>query len=76
MAGTKIGGIRARDTNILLHGVNFYARIGAMGGRKSNTGGFASKLVGADGLTGQERARKVGGKGGAISKRKKSYGQR
>ena len=44
--------------------------IGAIGGRNSNNGGFASKKVGSDGLTGQQRAKKAGAIGGAVSKRK------
>ena len=44
--------------------------IGSIGGRNSNNGGFASKKVGSDGLTGQQRAKKVGSIGGAISRRK------
>lgn len=44
--------------------------IGAIGGRNSNNGGFASKKVGSDGLTGQQRAKKAGKKGGSVSKLK------
>ena len=45
--------------------------IGAAGGRNSNNGGFASKKVGSDGLTGAERAVRVGAVGGRISRRGK-----
>lgn len=69
MAGTKLGGQRAAETNRRLHGENFYARIGAKGGRNGNTGGFASEEKGKDGLTGPERARLYGAIGGRISKR-------
>lgn len=48
---------------------NFYRKIGKKGGSNGNTGGFASERVGKDGLTGQERARVVGAKGGRISRR-------
>lgn len=43
--------------------------IGAKGGKLSTTGGFASDKVGADGLTGRQRARIAGAKGGSISRR-------
>lgn len=69
MAGTKEGGRKAALTNKLRHGDGFYARIGKMGGAKSKTGGFASDVVGADGLTGRERAVVAGAKGGSISRR-------
>lgn len=43
--------------------------IGAKGGKLSTTGGFASDKVGADGMTGRERAHVAGKKGGSISRR-------
>lgn len=46
-----------------------YRIIGRKGGLKGHTGGFASEEVGADGLTGPERARIAGKKGGSISRR-------
>ena len=49
----------------------FMRTIAAKGGRNSNNGGFASKKVGSDGLTGAERAVRVGTIGGRISKRGK-----
>lgn len=61
MAGTKLGGQRAAATNKAKHGINFYAEIGAKGGRNGHTGGFASN---------PELARIAGSKGGKISKRK------
>lgn len=60
MAGTKLGGIHARDTNITKYGRDFYARIGAIGGRKGHTGGFYAN---------RELARLAGGLGGSISRR-------
>ncbi len=62
MAGTKAGGIKARETNIKLHGIDFYKRIGSMGGKAGDPSkkGFASNI---------ERAKKAGAKGGKISKR-------
>ena len=62
MAGTKAGGIKARETNLKLHGIDFYKRIGSMGGKAGDPTkkGFASNI---------ERAKKAGAKGGKISKR-------
>lgn len=54
----------------------FMKRIGAKGGKLSTTGGFASGIVGADGLTGPERAKIAGSKGGKISKRGKAKAPR
>lgn len=71
MAGTKEGGLKAAKTNKEKHGKDFYARIGALGGKKGKTGGYASELVGADGLTGRERARIAGRIGGLKSRRTK-----
>lgn len=63
MAGTKLGGKRAAETNKRIHGDDFYKRIGAMGGKKGTTGGFAAN---------RELARIAGAKGGRISRRTKS----
>lgn len=71
MAGTHAGGIKARNSN-LAHDPDFYRNIGRIGGANGNTGGFASDKIGTDGLTGRERAKIVGAKGGRISKRGKS----
>lgn len=60
MAGTKVGGAKARETNLKLHGADFYKRIGAIGGRNGHTGGFAAN---------PELARIAGAKGGHISRR-------
>lgn len=72
MAGTQMGGKAAAKKNIEKYGKDFYAMIGAKGGRKGKTGGFASDKKGADGLTGRERARMAGAKGGRISRRTKT----
>ncbi|MDR0957517.1 MAG: hypothetical protein LBM09_03015 [Candidatus Nomurabacteria bacterium] len=69
MAGTKAGAAKARATNLKKHGADFYARIGAKGGKLGRTGGFASNLVGEDGLTGRQRAIRAGQAGGRISRR-------
>lgn len=62
MAGTKVGGTKAAATNKAKHGKDFYARIGAKGGKIGRTGGFAAN---------PELARIAGAKGGKISRRRK-----
>lgn len=71
MAGTVEGGIKTTKTNRKRYGADYYRNIGKLGGLKSRGGGFASTKVGEDGLTGLERARIAGAKGGKISKRYK-----
>ncbi len=63
MAGTRKGGVAAAKTNKDRHGKDFYARIGAKGGRNGRTGGFAAD---------RELARKAGAIGGRKSRRKAS----
>lgn len=65
MAGTKAGGKAAAATNKAKYGPNFYAKIGAAGGKKGHTGGFFAN---------RELARLAGQKGGRISRRTKSTG--
>ena len=62
MAGTKKGGKSAAETNKAKYGPDFYARIGAMGGKKGHTGGFYAN---------RELARIAGARGGRISRRTK-----
>jgi general stress protein YciG len=62
MAGTKKGGKAAASTNKAKYGADFYAKIGAKGGRLGRTGGFFAN---------PELARKAGAKGGRISRRTK-----
>ncbi len=62
MAGTKAGGQKAAATNKAKHGSDFYAKIGAKGGKLGKTGGFAAN---------PELARIAGAKGGRISRRTK-----
>lgn len=69
MSGTVEGGRKAYQKNIQRHGRDFYAKIGQMGGQRGHSGGFASDKVGPDGLTGRQRARVAGSKGGKISRR-------
>lgn len=69
MSGTVSGGKKAAKTNKVRYGKDFYKKMGKKGGQNSKNGGFASKKVGKDGLTGAERAKKVGAIGGSISRR-------
>ena len=62
MAGTKAGGLKAAAKN-LQKDPNFYAKIGAKGGKNGRTGGFAAN---------PELARVAGAKGGRISRRTKA----
>lgn len=63
MTGTKIGGMKAARTNLLIHGKDFYKIIGKKGGQNGHTGGFASMNP--------ERVKECGRKGGSISRRGK-----
>lgn len=62
MAGTVQGGKKAAAKN-LKKDPNFYAKIGAKGGRAGHTGGFAAN---------PDLARIAGRKGGQISRRRKA----
>lgn len=62
MAGTKAGGKAAAATNKSKYGPDFYAKIGAKGGKLGKTGGFFAN---------RELARLAGAKGGRISRRSK-----
>lgn len=71
--GTTNGGKHAAARNIEKYGADFYKRIGSMGGKKKGCAkGFASPKVGVDGLTGKQRASKVGSIGGKISRRRRA----
>lgn len=63
MAGTKKGGEQAAATNKKRYGADFYAKIGAKGGKRGRTGGFYAN---------RELARAAGAKGGRISRRRKA----
>lgn len=63
MSGTIEGGLKARETNKIKYGQDFYQRIGRKGGRNGHTGGFASN---------PELAKIAGAKGGRISRRGKA----
>ena len=69
MSGTLEGGKKAAKTNIKKYGKDYYKNI-AKKASHPGTGGFASDKIGKDGLTGAERAKIAGAKGGHISKRK------
>lgn len=62
MAGTVKGGKLAAATNKKLYGADFYAKIGAKGGKLGKTGGFAANPA---------LARIAGAKGGKKSRRYK-----
>ena len=63
MEGTKAGGKAAAATNKAKYGGDFYAKIGAKGGKKGTTGGFYAN---------RDLARIAGAKGGRISRRTKA----
>ena len=71
MSGTKQGGLKLKETIKSKYGLDFWQRIGKMGGSKSGeqykAGGDAAKGF-ADNI---ERAREAGRKGGLKSKRTK-----
>lgn len=59
MAGTKAGGAKAAATNKAKYGKDFYVKIGKIGGKNGNTGGFAANPA---------LAREAGRKGGPAKK--------
>ena len=61
MAGTVSGGRAAAKKNKAKYGPDFYARIGAAGGKKGHTGGFYAN---------RELARRAGALGGSKSRRR------
>lgn len=61
--GTHEGGLKAAETNKKRYGNDFYKGIGALGGKKSRGGGFASMSP--------ERVRELGRKGGMKSRKGK-----
>lgn len=63
------GGLKAKATNLKRFGPDFYREIGRKGGKNGHTGGFASFVVGSDGMTGYQRARVAGARGGKRSRR-------
>lgn len=63
MPGTVAGGLKCAATNKAKYGDDWYKKIGAIGGRNGNTGGFASNHT---------LAQLAGAKGGRLSRRGKS----
>lgn len=63
MSGTIKGGLKAKKTNYLRHGRDFYREIGRKGGKISRGGGFAAN---------RELASIAGKVGGRISRRGKA----
>ena len=72
MGGSLEGGRKAAITNKKKYGKSFYSEIGKKGGKLGTTGGFASNKVGADGLTGRQRASTAG----TVGSRKGRRGRR
>lgn len=62
MPGTRIGGLKAAQTNKERHGEDFYRKVGAVGGKRQVPKGFALN---------PDLARSAGSKGGSISRRTK-----
>jgi len=63
MPGTKEGAAKASKTNKNRYGQDFYAKIGAKGGKASTTGGFYGN---------RDLARAAGAKGGRASRKTKA----
>lgn len=72
MAGTREGGLKARDRN-LAKDPNFYSKIGTKGGRNGHTGGFAATVNQECDCSlfpyGHNKNQCAGKKGGLISRR-------
>lgn len=60
MAGTKVGGLKAAETNKKKYGEDFYVKMGKKGGLAQVPKGFSMNI---------KLARKAGKKGGKTSKR-------
>jgi hypothetical protein len=75
MAGNKLGGIKAAQTNKLKHGEDFYKRIGSIGGSTPTDkpkGFAANNHTWWQKVTRKpSRAAVLGKKGGSISRRTK-----
>ena len=65
MSGTRLGGLKSRDKILKRYGKDHYINMGRKGGLKNNGHlGFGSLEIGKDGLTGRQRAKIAGRKGG------------
>lgn len=71
MAGTREGGAKTAKVNKERYGQDYYKRIGSIGGKASNTGGFWYKKYVENDV---EAVCEAGRKGGRISRRK-DYGK-
>lgn len=60
MAGSRMGGLKAAATSKRKYGHDYYAKIGALGGKKGRTGGFFAN---------RSLASIAGRRGGQLSKR-------
>lgn len=60
MGGNKEGARKSVATKLAKYGPDYFSRIGHLGAIKSTPGGFGTDKIGADGLTGPERASKYG----------------
>jgi hypothetical protein len=69
MAGSKASGKKAAETIRKRYGADYYAKVGAMGGRQT----YESGKLFMNGFAGhRELARVVGARGGRVSRRRKS----
>lgn len=61
MSGTTKGGKAAAETNKKIYGEDFYAKIGAKGGKAGNTGGFFNnrELASRAGRIGGRKSRRI-----------------
>ena len=81
MSGTKLGAQKGLQTKLEKLGSpealkQYFVEIGRKGGWTSSShaeSGFSCPIIGKDGLTGAERARVAGAKGGRVSKRRSMF---
>ena len=75
MAGTKAGGLKTAATNKARYGSDFYAKIGAKGGRNGFGGGFAlNKPCSCSEFPFEHYIQNCAGrKGGRVSRRGKAH---
>lgn len=66
MGGTRLGGLRAAESNIKKYGEDFYKQIGRKGGLKNSKDGVVKGFA-----VNRELASIAGAKGGRISRRGK-----
>lgn len=73
MSQTHEGGLKAAKANTERYGADYYARIGALGGKRSTTGGYAKKAFCDCGIIEAEHTKPQcsGRLGGRVSRREK-----